>query len=518
MALAPFFERVYGALGGHLAVSRESLTAVLEGVSAGVRLGDLSSQNDTWIAEISVNLLARLYPRLAIAGPEKHRSQLRNLALEINPKIEVIEHAPDATSICIGRATGEAAIFPSASGWVARIDHAPSQRVGPSNPYASGMAGAMACAELFRRIFLKSEPERNVSVSLLNFDDHTGATIELAEVDIGEVLFVGAGAVGNAALWSIARDTKIRGRLWLVDGEEVTLSNLQRYTLAAHADVGRSKVLLGEKALSGTQLSVESNQQTLEKFSDTHDLADIPVTVVSIDNAEGRRSAQALLPRLVVNGWTGDQALGASWHVFSRDAACLACLYHPHGQGSSAIEQAAKALGLPHDRAALLWVTRQPLSSDDVKIVAASLGVKESDLKPWRGKPLGDIYTDVVCGALPLDVTGVGKVETVPLAHQSALAGILMAAELLKRTDPQLSSLSQPEPLVSWDNILLPPPAIWRKPRAREKGCICGDPDYQIAYERKWGNGERRTSQLWLSISKFVSRHIGTVRRAISWS
>lgn len=211
------------------------------------------------------------------------------------------------------------------------------------------------------------------------------------------------------------------------------------------------------------------------------------MTVVSVDNVDGRRSAQALLPRLVVNGWTGDQALGASWHVFSRDAACLACLYHPHRQGSSAVEQAAKALGLSHDRTALLWVSRQPLSSDDIKAVAKSLGVKESALKPWRSKSLGDIYTDVVCGAVPLDVTGVGKIETVPLAHQSALAGILMAAELLKRTQPELASLAQPEPLISWDDILRPPPPIWGKPRAREKGCICGDPDYQSVYRRKWG-------------------------------
>lgn len=487
MALAPFFERVYGALGGHLAISRESLTSALENVTAGIRCGAKPSKNDIWIAELSTNLLARLYPRLAISGPKKYCSVLQDIALEINPDIEFVKDAPDATTICIGSATANGAIFPNASGWVARVNHKPSQRDGPPNPYAAGAAAAMACAELFRRIFLKSETERDVSVSLLNFDEDTGATLELVDVDVGNVLFVGVGAVGNAALWSLAHDTKIRGRLWLVDGEEVTLSNLQRYALTTFADVGRSKVHLGQVALSETRLTVEPIQSTLEQFAEAHSVIDIPVTAVSIDNVDGRRSAQALLPRLVVNGWTGDQALGASWHIFSRDAACLACLYHPHGQGSSAIEQAAKALGLSHDRTALLWVTHQLLSSDDIKIVAKSLGVRKSVLKPWRSKSLGDIYTDIVCGAVPLDVTGVGKVETVPLAHQSALAGILMAAELLKRTQPELAALSQPESLISWDDILRAPPIIWAKPRAREKGCICGDPDYQSVYRKKWG-------------------------------
>ena len=490
MAIAPFFERVYGALGGHLAISRASLTSALANVTVGIHCGTQLNQNDIWIAELSTNLVARLYPRIVISGPEEYCASLRNLALAINPDIEFLKEAPDATTIYIGYIgleTASGAIFPNASGWVARIHHTPSQRVGPPNPYAAGAAAALACAELFRRIFLKSEPERDVSVSLLNFDGNTGATMDLVNVDIGNVLFIGVGAVGNAALWALSRDTKSRGRFWLVDGEEVTLSNLQRYVLATYADIGKAKVFLGQEALAGSGFSVAPIQLTLAQFVGAQGAVDIPVTVVSVDNVDGRRSAQALLPRLVVNAWTGDQALGASWHVFSRDAACLACLYHPHRQGSSAVEQAAKALGLSHDRTALLWVSRQPLSSDDIKAVAKSLGVKESALKPWRSKSLGDIYTDVVCGAVPLDVTGVGKLETVPLAHQSALAGILMAAELLKRTQPELAALAQPEPLISWDDILRPPPPIWGKPRAREKGCICGDPDYQSVYRRKWG-------------------------------
>jgi len=487
MALAPFFERVYGALGGHLAISRESLTLALENVTVGIRCGIKLSKNDIWIAELSTNLLARLYPRMAILGPRKHVSALRDLALEINPDIEFARNASDTTTICIGSATADGAIFPNASGWVARVNHKPSQHDGPPNPYAAGAAAALACAELFRRIFLKSRRERNVSLSLLNFDKKTGASLELADENIGEVLFVGVGAVGNAALWALSRDTSIQGRLWLVDDEDVALSNLQRYVLATHKDVGRSKVLLGQQILSETGLNVEPSHLTLDGFTKEQGPIDIPVTVVSVDNVDGRRSAQTLLPRLVVNGWTGEQALGASWHVLSRDAACLACLYHPHGQGSSAIEQAARALGLSHDRTAFLWVSRQPLSDEDIHIAATTLGVNESVLTPWRGKSLGDLYTDVVCGAVPLDVTGVGKIETVPLAHQSALAGILMAAELLKRTQPELTALSQPEPLVSWDDILRAPPTIWGKPRAREKGCICGDPDYQGVYRKKWG-------------------------------
>src|SRR6185437_16547538 len=97
----------------------------------------------------------------------------------------------------------------------------------------------------------------------------------------------------------------------------------------------------------------------------------------------------------------GNQALGVSWHVFSREAACLACLYQPRGQGISATEQAARALGLSVERATMLWVTRQPLSEEDVKTAARALGVDQETLRAWHGKTLGDLYTDLVCGAVP---------------------------------------------------------------------------------------------------------------------
>jgi len=486
MALAPFFERVFGAIGGHLSISRESLTTALKDIAVGVRCGDNYNKNDLWISELCVNLLARLYPQVGISGPVEYCKNMQQLAQKINPNIHIQQDGQDAMTICIGSAVADGAIYPNATGWVAHLNHAPLQQQGPLNPYASGVAATLACAELFRRIFLKSDPEIDVSVSLLNYDKETGADFELKQADIGEVLFVGIGAVGNAALWALARDIKIQGKIWLVDPEDVELSNLQRYVLTSYDDVGRSKILLAKKAIRRKGLTVKEKKTTLEKLSEGRHSLDIPTTVISVDNVDGRRAAQTLLPRLIINGWTSDQALGASWHVFSRNAACLACLYHPHGQGASATEQAAKALGLTRERAALLWVTQQPLTDADIHTAADTLGVKQTVLEPWRGRSLGDLYTDVVCGAIPLDVAGVGKLETVPLAHQSALAGLLMATELLKRTQSHLSKYSQSEPLITWDNILKPPPAIWRRPRAREKGCICGDQDYQNVYAKKW--------------------------------
>lgn len=494
MALAPFFERVYGAIGGHLAVSRESLSASLGSVTAGVHCGANCGRNEIWIAELATNLLARLYPRVAICGPESLTSALKQLAESINPRIDFEKDSPGTTSICVGAVSLSKAIFPSSSGWVARVSHSGPQLSGPENPYAAGAAASLACAELFRRVLLNADTERDVSLSLLDFGKKTGANLELKAISLGEVAFAGVGAIGNAAIWALSRHRRLRGHVWLVDAEDLTLLNLQRYVLGTDADVARPKVQLAKQALLKTDLIVEAWQTSFENFEDAGEVRNIPTVCISVDNIETRRAAQALLPKLIVNGWTGDRALGASWHVLSRDAACLACLYQPHGQGPSATEQAARALGLPVERATLLWVTQGSVSDDDLTVIAQHLGLDKSTLESWRGRSLGDLYTDVVCGAVPLDLVGVGRLETVPLAHQSSLAGILMAAELVKRTQPRLAARSQKQPLVAWDDVLRAPPTLWSKPRPREPGCICTDTDYQEEYRHKWGPAHKRSA------------------------
>ena len=489
MALPPFFERVYSALGGHLAVSRDDLTSSLQGVSVGIEYSLGVTENDFWIAELSANLLARLYPRLAIGGSAKEAASLRDLAVKINPNVELVDKAPAALTIGVGDTKSGAELLPNASGWIARLRHSKHERSGVANPYAAGAAATFAVAEIFRRVFLNAASQKDISVSLLNFDGTSGETLDLAPSDLGEVLFVAVGAIGNAALWALSRDKRRRGQLILIDGEDVDLSNLQRYVLAYLEDVSKQKVVVGQIALVGSNIAVKTSKSTLEAYADQNSGIKSRTICISVDNVATRRAAQALLPKLVINGWTGEQALGASWHEFWREAACLACLYHPQTQGVSQTDQAARALGLSPERAALLWVTRVPLSEEDIATAADKLGVAREVLQPWRGKSLGELYTDVVCGAAPISLPVTGRVETVPLAHQSALAGILMAAELVKRTSTEFVSLSQTETLVSWDDVLRPPPEIWAKPRAREKGCICGDQDYQRVYAKKWTAG-----------------------------
>lgn len=496
MSLARFFDRTYAAAGRALSASRASLEEALNGRPIAVVCGPECEEpgNAQWISTLSVNLLARMYPELVIEGLPNHVSELKTLARAINPSISLSKSLESATAtLCVGSPAHEprSAIFAGASGWVAHVQGQAGAPLGLPNPFSAAAAAALAVSRVFRTVFANHLPareiERDTHLSLLDFGATNGADLSLGELHLGEMAMFGLGAVANGTLWALARHPSLSGRVFLVDHELVELSNLQRYVLTTDADVGRAKTDVAHDVLARPTLDLELRAMTLEAFADERgDHFDIPSVLVSIDQINGRRATQALLPRLVVNGWTGEGALGASWHVFSQDAACLACLYHPTRALPSQTELVADALGLTHERAAMLWVTRAPLSDSDLAAATAHLGLK--DLAAWRGRPINELYRDVVCGTVSLDMRGVGRVEAVPLAHQSAMAGTLAAAELVKRLDPTLTALSQQEPLIAWGDVLRPPPTHWVQPRSRVQGCICTDSDYQAVYASKWAS------------------------------
>ncbi len=496
MALAPFFSRAYSAVGAHLSITREELEKALSGHLVAIHLGEACSAegNEKWISELLVNLLARLYPALSISGQDTACEHISKIARAINPDIEIRCRPEEARVIVyVGETTtNDNGFSAGASGWVARIGNTLKCKTrGPLNPYSAAAAAAFAAWRVFQTIFTLKTPSDlalpDISLSLLDYGSDSGVSDSLPAVNLGEVAVAGLGALGNPALWAWARHPGLTGELHLIDPEDVELSNLQRYCLSFHKDAGMGKVQLAERELLNSKLSHRLWPCSLEDFSANYaGIANLPSICVSVDNIEGRRTAQALLPRLVINGWTSDNGLGASWHRFLGDSACLACLYQPKNVSLSQTELAAQALGIPHDQLTLLWVTEKPLEAEVIKTVETHLGLSEGQLTDWTGKRVQDVYSGVICGQVGLDLSGIGRVATVPLAHQSVLAGILMAAELAKRSDPALEAKSQSEPLIIWDDVMRTPPKYWIANRQKEPECFCKDRVYQDVYKEKW--------------------------------
>jgi len=493
MPLAPFFSRAYSAVGSHLGITRKELEKTLTGHTVGIHLAETcnSESNDQWIAELLANLLSRLYPTISISGDKTACKNISELALSINPNIEIIDDR-NGTSITVyigEQCTNNKGFSACASGWLAYVGK--DYKSGPANPYSSGVSASLAAWRVFQTIFKKEKTKKenfnDISLSLLDFGTCSGASDELPAVNVGEVAVVGLGAVGNSAVWAWARHTRLTGKLHLIDNEDVELSNLQRYSLPKYEDYNIGKVQLAERELGKTKLKLKLWPCTVEDFAQRFKgIRKLQTICVSVDNIEGRRTTQALLPRLVVNGWTSDNGLGTSWHRFLGNEACLACLYHPKGQSLSQTELAAKALGIKHEQLALLWVSEKPIEKDEIRTIEKHLKLSKGKLKNWKGKRVQDVYSGVVCGQIGIDLKAIGRVATVPLAHQSMLAGFLMAAELVKRSDQNLESKSQTEILAIWDDVMRPPPKYWKVNRQKNPECFCCDEIYKSVYENKW--------------------------------
>ncbi len=513
MSLPRFSERVLDATVPALgAISRdaaaEKLTATSVTLNAGPDMSDPPAQAGYILA---ANLLARLYPMIALDGPEELVHRARNEITLINPLAELLDPAAETTAALHYQAMagggGQVAVV--ASGWSIHVDpeRPPAERA--SMPAALA-AAAIGVGELFRVVFAaeldrrgRHQPQPG-SINLLTLGDQEQPGALTPDVDLGEFALVGVGAIGQAAAQTLAL-SGARGTMLAVDDEPITLSNLQRYVLARDGDVDTVKVELLAGRLSSSNIEVVPIKARWHA-----ELADRERrTLVALDSTEDRIAVQASLPGPIYNAFTQPADIGFSRHEHFGSDPCLACLYMPSARGASLHEQIAIAfrqhplrvlaylirglpaglplpaeampaalpdLALPDDAAA--WTAR-PLLGD----IATAAGVTVNTLAAWEHRPLTDLYSEGICGGalLALNVGSAPREVLVPLAHQSALAGVMLATQLIVAATPALAEL-RPASVEGRYDVLAGLPQVLARPRARTPDCICSDPVYLDVY------------------------------------
>jgi hypothetical protein len=471
--------------------------------------------------DLTVRLLARLYPNLRLtdlgdnaAGP---KVELERLARAINPAIELPSSAAVTVRLVFGATAAEegpTTIYAGSDGWLTKISTSGPQGVGGSNiPFGAGGAACVGAANVFRAIFKDAleapKLDEDLVLSLLDFTTGADATQGPKEIaaDIGSMPLVGVGAIGNAAIWALARTPGLTGTLQLVDHESVDLSNLQRYVLTTQQDVGRQKVIVAQRAMTAgrSRLRVERCGMRWEEYVGRRRHRPIGRVMCALDSAADRIAVQASLPGRTLNAWTQAGDLGVSRHGFLGSEACLACLYLPEGRKPNEDELIAQTLGLPLDPQELLHPIRellvngQPVGEVFVRDAAQRLGLADDALLPFAGEPLRQFYAKAVCGGVILQAeTGRPPLEA-PLAFQSALAGVMLAAELVAeaadlRSDPIRTKtvVDLRRPLRKRLNFQIAKPGATAPTK-----CICQDPDFVAAYRAKDGlkAGEAQASR-----------------------
>lgn len=499
MSLPDYFDR--NAVAAAQAISgldKERLAHQLDRVVVGVTLGsDADTAEGRALADLLVRLLARLYPKLTLKAPGARAllATMEDLASCINPNIET--GGTPTVEVVIGnpRLTRSKAtrIFAGTRSWDGRVSASQTLSCGDSSiPFGAGIAACLVAANIFRHIFLAS-PQLD--------SDATFSALENGELlkfrkrirgSAGRIVLIGAGAIGNAAAWALSR-TQMTGEVHIVDHERVDLGNLQRYVLTARSDVGAQKSELLAGKFQGPLSAVPFDTDLanyLQANGHVHQKM-----LLALDSARDRRAAQASLPKWVANAWTQPGDLGMSTHDFL-NGACVSCLYLPEQAGHNEDQLIAEALGIPDRimevRTLLFRGEGTPRGLLDA--IASARNVDIERLLPFEGRTVRSLYTDGFCGGavIPLGQIGAPRADVhVPLAHQSAFAGILLAAAAVRHSlgGAKGSKITQLDVLKRLPMELTRPAA-----KPERQNCICQDADYRAAFDAKYSTVASQTT------------------------
>lgn len=517
MALAPFFDKIIQSAsnlltGFDLATFEAHMTAQRVAVAF-----DNADAREARVAlELAVDLLARLYPAVDIiplgADPSQTlvASEMLEMIRAINPRIEGSTSFSAATtaSLVVGSLPAPwcgmtPTVYIGSDGWVAKVSSEHPVGSGVSaNPFGAGAAATVGAANIFRTTFgaqlRRGELDRDLAFSLIDYDPRSATPCNpvLPDlIDLGETFLVGVGAVGHAAVWAWSRTPGLRGRLRLIDDETYDDTNPQRYVSTLVTDVPKLKAdhaaMLLNAGLSA-DLAVIPHPCTWDEYLAERGNYDLDRVTLALDSAGDRIFAQASLPRVIINSWTQADNLGVSRHDFQRTA-CVACLYLPTEETPDLDDLVAGTLNfVGNDGLRLVREyldTDRPLDRVMLARIAQQTGLPQDALLAYDGAPLLAVYHRAACAGVILQLGGHLGAGTqpmeVPMAFQSALAGIMLAAEtVIDATGLR----SQELPVRTEVDLLRPITGTLCTPESKHPSgrCICQDSDFVATHQAKY--------------------------------
>jgi hypothetical protein len=512
MAVAPYFSRATDAIRGVADIRVEELVRLLGQRIVKVAISDSTADqaHQAAGAELLVNLLARLYPAIAIEGPSDVVARCTSIAAGINPAVELPGiTATDRPTVSIGYGSGQGNtdldITVSAAGWTVAVDRPNPAGTTPANSFAALGAACFGAAEVFRTVFAdhlgirgrrKAQPG---ALDLVSCSDAITPPVQFEGLVLPELHLVGAGAIGQACALALSA-ADVRGHLTVVDPERIELSNLQRYVLSMESDVGSRKTSIIERSLRSAAWTV--NPVNARWGEDDRAGPRQANVLVALDSARDRLGVATGLHDRVFNAFTQPDDLGWSRHeVFGVDP-CLGCLYYPDRERPSDDELIAGALNQPRLRVLSYLVTRIPVGFPlPVVVTVADIpappeaaswlqtpilddvvrtGLVEGDqANAWSDRTISQLYSEGICGGAILQFGGKTRdtEAIVPLAQQSAFAGIMLGLQPVIASIPELA-IYRPNCVEYRIDLTAGLPQIVPRPRVKTPGCFCSDPFY----------------------------------------
>lgn len=486
-------------------------------VAVGINPRDAATAQGQLMYSFAVNLLARLFPvvrELIVVVPNVSLvtrvprwsaptlgQHLHLLLSELAPPVRwsIVEqfHDEDACLLWVGEpgsAVGQTCIIGSED-WYVYASPSEPQPVGGYNPVGAYAAACFGVAEIFKKLLLARRElfdrlpivpiERPLAFSTYTLRARPGEpNPSLPErIDLGRTTFVGLGAGGGAAAFTLATSPGLAGTLNLVEPDEIEEPNLNRYVFATAKDAFQrlpKSVVVGQ-LFGGTPIEIRPFTNTFGNARPAFTADDLEYVAAAVHTREARRALQFDTPRVLWDAGATQDGEFRIWRLVLGQTECMFCK-HPLSEEDPErrkAEQLTQLFGFSAD----IWLRKlrdnDPFTEAEVKCIEQRfVEGAEFDL-PRAGQRFGDWEAEQ-CGKLKLPDLD----EEIPLPFAPVLAGVLMAGEIMKEKyfpDGRLDSYY-------W-NTLLGSFMVRNEPRRRlpRSDCtFCTDPDFLGQYRRRW--------------------------------
>ena len=250
---------------------------------------------------------------------------------------------------------------------------------------------------------------------------------------------VGAGSIGGAAVYTLARSSGLEGELAIVDPETLEGHNFDRAILATREVVAaravKATVAQGALAHLAPDLRARGWQQTLAEYvADRPRTQSLPLTLCAVDSAGARRAVQDSLPLELINAACRQSEVQVSRHITDMGP-CVYCLHMPDVMDERTIRARliADATRIPFMTVVGLLVANPPalLDPNTIRMIEINTGRSPHALEHYEGRTLDDLWREqLLYGAT--SVTAGDTKAAVAAPWVTALAGVLLAGEAIK--------------------------------------------------------------------------------------
>ena len=427
----------------------------------------LPSGTPSWahqlLAIALVDMLGRLFPRIEIVVDTTASADRR---LPPGPPLlhELLEAArahgftpapltgEPAVTIAIGPSTAEADVHADGTAWQSYVGRQPSRL--PANddslvPVGPLIAACRAANQVFQLVLGErlAQPAQVIESSYSSALSYQSGTDPLVDPTLPaaiavEAVLVGAGSIGGAGLYLLARVPGLAGELDIVDDDALAEHNPDRAILATEelAAAGAIKVDVAADALAHHDaLTVHPHRKRFEQFvAERPREAPLPLVLSAVDSVTSRREIQDAVPLEVLDAACGLDQISCSGHV-TDDGPCIYCLHIEAALDAEQIKYRliAQATGLPEPTVIALLVQEAPLNGQHLAAIENYRRARGDDLPPgafdlYLDETLDTLYRErLLYGEVLVTTEGGGQVA-VAAPFITALAGFLLAGEALK--------------------------------------------------------------------------------------